>query len=127
MVNQTKPEGFHSITPYFTVNEANAFIDFLINAFDGKEQSRSLRPDGTIANAQVKIGDSIVEISDARPTFPPTTMAIHLYVADVDAVHKNAVNAGATSIREPTNQPYGDRDSFVKDPFGNSWYIATHL
>lgn len=124
---QPIPEGFSSITPYFTVENATGFIDFIARAFNGTEMSRSLRPDGSIAHAYMRIGNSMIELSDATPQFPATTMAIHLYVENVDEMYEQSIREGASSQMPPTNQMYGDRDSYVKDPFGNNWYIATHI
>jgi PhnB protein len=121
------PKGFHSITPYFTVGGAAKFIDFLKNAFGASEASRALDADGTIMNAEVKIGDSIVEVGEAGPSVPPTKMAIHLYVENMDVVYHAAIRAGAHPVREPSFRPYGDHESTVTDPFGNTWYIATHV
>lgn len=124
---QPIPAGFHSVTPYFTVDGGAAFIDFVSAAFNGREMSRSLRPDGSIAHAYMRVGDSMIEVSDARPEFPATRMAIHLYVPNVDQVYEQAVRSGAVAHMPPTDQLYGDRDSYVQDPFGNNWYIATHI
>lgn len=118
--------GFHTITPYLIVDGAAGLIDFLQRAFGGQELLRVPRP-GTerIMHAEVKLGDSIVELADATTEREPMKSAIHLYLDDVDAVHDRAVKAGATVLREPTNQPYGDRESAVRDHWGNHWYIAT--
>jgi PhnB protein len=121
------PKGLHSITPYFSVSGAAKFIDFLKNAFGAGEASRTLHADGTIMHAEVKIGDSIVELSEARPSVPPTKMAVHLYVENMDVVYHAAVRAGAHPVREPSFQAYGDHESTVTDPFGNTWYISTHV
>lgn len=121
------PEGFHSITPYFRVENAQKFIEFLEKAFNAQCLFISNRNDGSIANAQIKIDDSIIEVSDSTMEMPPMYFAIHLYVEDVDFTFQKAVKEGAIAIMQPENREYGDRDSFIKDPFGNSWYIATHL
>jgi PhnB protein len=121
------PKGFHSITPYFSVSGAAKFIDFLKNAFGAAETSQTQNADGTIMHAAVKIGDSMIELSDARPGVPPTRMTIHLYVENMDVVYHAAVRAGAHPVREPSFQAYGDHESTVTDPFGNTWYISTHV
>jgi PhnB protein len=120
------PQGFHSVTPYLIVKGAAELLDFLKQAFDAQEIFRATRPDGTIAHAQVKIGDSFVELSDAHGEWMPRPSAIHLYVNDADAVYQRAIRAGASSLREPADQFYGDREGDVKDPCGNHWFIATH-
>ena len=91
------------------------------------KRSRATRPDGTIAHAEMRIGDSIVEASEARPEWPALTTAIHLYVDDCDAVYERAVRAGATSLMPPEDKHYGERSAAVVDPFGNHWYIGTPL
>ena len=82
-------------------------------------------PDGVIVHAKIKIGDSIIEMSEARGEFQPMPSAFHLYVPDVDSVYRRAIEAGGKSMGEPTDQPYGERSAGVIDPGGNTWYIAT--
>jgi PhnB protein len=120
------PEGFHSITPYLVVEGADRFLEFLKQAFGAEQKLRVPRPDGRIMHAEVRIGDSPVELADANAQYPARPTAIHLYVSDADAVYHRALQAGATSTHEPVDQPYGDREAGVKDAFGNYWYIATH-
>jgi uncharacterized glyoxalase superfamily protein PhnB len=120
------PQGFHSVTPYLVVEGAAQLIEFLEDAFDAQEIFRATRPDGSISHAQVKIGDSFVELADAHGQLKARPGAIHLYVNDADAVYQRAIRAGASSLREPADQFYGDREGDVKDPCGNHWYIATH-
>src|SRR5262249_36755791 len=106
---------------------AARLIDFLTRAFGAKEVFRSTRPDGSIGHAEVQIEDSTVEMGDATAQYPATPSALHLYVQDADAAYKQALRAGATSMQKPTDQPYGDREAGIKDPFGNHWYVATPL
>jgi uncharacterized glyoxalase superfamily protein PhnB len=120
------PDGYHTVTPYLTVQGAAKLIDFLKQAFGAEETERLLRPDGTIGHAEARIGDSVVMLGDATPEFTPMPAMLHLYVTDVDAVYKRALQAGATSLREPADQFYGDRSAGVKDACGNQWWIATH-
>jgi uncharacterized glyoxalase superfamily protein PhnB len=120
------PEGYHTVTPYLVVQGAPKLIDFLKQAFDAQERERMARPDGTIGHAEVKIGDSIVMMSEASEQWKPMPTGIYLYVNDTDAVYKRALQAGATSVMEPANQFYGDRSAGVRDPSGNNWWIATH-
>jgi PhnB protein len=121
------PEGFHTVTPYLIVPGADKLIEFLKKAFGAEEIFRSTRPDGMIMHAQMRIGDSAVELADATAQVKPMPTAIHLYVTDTDVTYKSAMNAGATSIQEPTNVFYGDRSAYVQDAFGNHWYIATRV
>ena len=121
------PTGQHSVTPYLVVEGAAKLIDFIKQAFDGKEEERMARPDGSIMHAQIRIGDSVVMLSDATAQFKPTSAMIHLYLEDADAAYKRAIQAGATSLMEPANQFYGDRSGGVLDPFGTKWWVATHV
>ena len=121
------PEGFHTVTPYLVVKDASKVLDFVKQAFDAKEMHRSVRPDGKIMHAQFRIGDSMVMIADGTPDHPPTPCSLYLYVKDTDALYKSAIKAGGTSIMEPMNMFYGDRNGGVKDPSGNQWWIGTHI
>lgn len=120
------PDGYHSITPYLVVQEAAKLIDFLKQAFEAQEVERITRPDGGIGHAEVRIGDSIVMMSEAGGACAPLPSAMYLYVNDADATYKRALQAGAASTMEPADQFYGDRSAGVKDPAGNQWWIATH-
>ena len=121
------PEGFHTVTPYLIVQGASKLIDFLKQAFEAEEIYRQNMPDGTVMHAQVRIGDSMLMMSDATSQHKPMPSMIYLYVEDVDAVYNRALKAGATSLREPTNEFYGDRSGGVKDFAGNQWWIGTHI
>ncbi len=121
------PEGYHSVTPYLVVNGADKLLDFMKQAFSAEERMRMPRPDGSIAHAETQIGDSVVMVGESSEEVAPASATIHLYVEDCDATYERALGAGATSLREPTNEFYGDRMAGVKDAFGNSWWMATHV
>jgi PhnB protein len=127
MTVQPVPEGYASLTPYLIVRDAPAFIDFLEQAFGGRERMRMAGPDGAIRHGEVDIGNSRVMLADATEGFPPIPAMLHLYVEDVDSVYKQALEAGAESIREPEDQIYGDRMAGLRDRFGNQWWIATRF
>jgi uncharacterized glyoxalase superfamily protein PhnB len=120
-----KPEGFHTVTPYLTVKGAAKLLEFLKQGFGAEELGCHLEPSGRIAHACVRIGDSMVELSDGTEQWPPTPGALHVYVPDVDAVYQQALKAGGTSMQEPKDQFYGERSCAVRDMCGNNWYIAT--
>ena len=121
------PEGYHSLTPYLTVRGAAKAIDFLKRAFGAQITHEPLnRPNGTIMHAEVKIGNSRVMIADESEMAKATTSTLYLYVPNVDSVFQQALKAGGTKIMEPMDMFYGDRNGGITDPFGNSWYIATH-
>jgi PhnB protein len=121
------PEGFRSVTPSFHPRAATRMIEFLKQAFEAHEVARYAAPDGSILHAEAKIGDSMLEMGEAHGPYQPMPSAVYLYVADADGTYKRALEAGATSVRPPVDQPYGDRNASVKDPFGITWYIATHI
>ena len=122
------PDGFHTITPYLVVDGPGNLIDFLKKAFGAKhDHEPTTRPDGTLMHATLKIGDSMLMLSDASEHAQATQVMLYLYVPDVDAAYQKALKAGATSLMEPANQFYGDRGGGVKDPAGNRWFLGTHI
>jgi len=121
------PEGLRTLTPYLALENSRRFIEFIKSAFGAQEKLVVPAPGGGIAHAKVAIGDSILEMSDAHGPYQPMPCGIHLYVPDVDAVYEQALRAGAKSLTPPADQPYGDRSGGVVDPFGNQWFIATHI
>jgi PhnB protein len=102
-------------------------IDFLKNVFVATEVERMTQPDGTVRHAEVKIGDSIVMMGEAGEQWKAMPAMLYVYVKDVDATYKKALAAGATSVREPADQFYGDRSCGVQDASGNQWWISTHI
>jgi PhnB protein len=122
---QKKPEGYRNVTPYLTVSDAAKLIDFLKEAFGATEKVRMPGPGGTVAHAEVEIGDSIVMMgTNPNDLFPAM---LYIYVDDADATYRKALAAGATSHEEPNDTFYGDRRAEVRDQFGNRWSIATHI
>jgi uncharacterized glyoxalase superfamily protein PhnB len=120
------PDGYHSVTPYLTIPGVAKLLDFLKQAFEAQELHRMPRPDGAIMHAEVRIGDSRLMMGEPMGNAQPMFGSLYLYVHDVDAVYKRALQAGATSTSEPADQFYGDRSAGIKDPVGNQWWIATH-
>jgi uncharacterized glyoxalase superfamily protein PhnB len=121
------PDGSHTITPYLVAEGIPKLIEFLKAAFGAQEEYRMPRPDGGIAHAEVKIGDSKLMMGSPMGDFKAKPCSLYLYVEDVDAVYQRAIQAGGTSVREPSDQFYGDRSGGVIDPCGNYWGIATHI
>ena len=120
-------EGFHSLTPYIIVRSASQFIEFAKDVFGAEEKLRvPTREGGRIMHAELKIGDSMIELSDGNEQYPPRPAAIHLYLPETDSVYRRALEAGATSLHPVEEMPYGERSGSVRDPFGNHWYIATY-
>jgi PhnB protein len=121
------PRGYHTVTPYLTVSDANALLEFLQKAFDATVVHAMKGPDGRIGHADVTIGDSHVMLGQARDAASATQAMLYLYVPDCDAWYRRALAAGSTSSSEPQTQFYGDRHGAVKDPWGNQWWLATHV
>jgi uncharacterized glyoxalase superfamily protein PhnB len=119
------PEGYHSVTPYMVVDDAAALMDFLRDAFGAVEVERMTGPQGKVQHGEMRIGDSIVMLGQARDEWKPRPATVYLYVEDVDAVYQRALQAGARSLQEVKDQFYGDRSGGVVDPAGNYWFIAT--
>jgi PhnB protein len=128
------PDGHHTVTPYLIVHDAAGAIEFYKRAFGATEVGRCGAPNGKVGHAEITIGDSRVMLADEFPemgargpaSFGGSPVSIHLYVEDVDAVVATAVAAGAKLERPVKDQFYGDRTGGVKDPFGHTWYVATH-
>jgi uncharacterized glyoxalase superfamily protein PhnB len=123
---QFRPEGFHTVNPYLLVEGADRVLDFLIAAFGAVPVGERFRgPDGKVMHAAVRIGDSMVEVSDAPGEAMPGSL--HMYIEDTDATYRRAMAAGGKALREPLTTFYGDRSAAIVDPGGNSWWIATHI
>ena len=128
------PEGYHTLQIYLAVEDASKAIDFYKEAFGAEETIRMPGPDGSVAHAELQIGDSKLMLSDPFPQSnvrPPSerggpTASIFMYVDDVDAVVPRAVSAGAKVVRQVQDQFYGDRSGSVVDPYGHIWHVATH-
>lgn len=128
------PEGFHTVTAYMGIKGASDAIDFYKRAFNATESFRLNAPDGTVGHAEIRIGDSVIMLADACDQGPfkdpdhlgGTSIGLHLYVKDVDALFEQAVKAGAKVVRPVEDQFYGDRTGGLEDPFGHIWFLATH-
>jgi PhnB protein len=119
---------YRTITPYLVVQDVPQLLDFLQAAFGAQERVRVPRADGSVMHAEVLIGDSIVKMGEPKADMSPTPGAIFLRVDDSDSVYRRALESGATSIMEPTDQPHaGERYGGVKDPCGNLWWPASPL
>ncbi len=135
MSNQSAaPAGYHSVQPYLVFKNTFEAIDFYKRAFDATERLCMKDAAGRVVHAELLIGDSCVMLADENPAhaaysaehYGGSPISLMLYVADCDVTYRQAVEAGATSRREPADQDYGDRSAGVVDPFGYSWYLATH-
>ena len=129
------PDGYHSVTPYLVIRDAARAIDFYKRALGATETFRFNGPDGKIAHAEIKMGDSVIMLADEMPdsehrgpqTLGGTAVSLMVYVEDVDSQVKRAVDAGARIKQPVKDQFYGDRSGTLEDPFGHVWTIATHM
>ena len=128
------PDGYHTLTPYLIVQGASDAIDFYKKALGATETARHTLDDGRIMHAEIRVGDSPIMLADEAPGMGAkdpkafgSPVSLFLYVEDVDASFDRAVEAGAKAIRPVADQDYGDRMGGVEDPFGYSWWLATHV
>lgn len=128
------PQGYHTATPYLTIKNAARALDFYKKAFGAQEVARMDAPDGKVAHAEIKVGDSMIMIAEEMPgsgnrspeSLGGTTASIFLYVDNADAIFDRAVSAGAQVETALADMFWGDRYGRLKDPFGHSWSVATH-
>jgi len=129
------PDGYHSVQPYLMLKNCVQALAFYTQAFGATEKFRMPKPDGRIGHAEMQIGNSVVMMADESPEigawsvehFGGSPVSLMFYTPDCDGVYRRALAAGASSLREPADQPYGDRMAGVRDPFGYQWWIATHV
>jgi PhnB protein len=129
------PQGYHSLTPYLVLSDASRAIEFYKQAFGAKEINRMGAPGGKIGHAELKIGDSMVMLSDEMPgsgnrspkSLGGSPVSIFMYVENVDSVFNQAVKAGAKADMPPQDMFWGDRFGKLTDPFGHLWALATHI
>jgi PhnB protein len=128
------PKGYHSLTPYLIIDGAQRAIEYYCAAFNAQQVMQMPLPEGGIAHAELKIGDSHIMLSDMCPDthlnnpeqLGGTPVSLVLYVEDVDSVFANALALGGTELRPLHDQFYGDRSGTLKDPFGHIWTVSTH-
>lgn len=127
MSSSYKPQGHTSVAPYLVVDGANGTIDFLKRTFDAVELTRYPGAEGKIMHAEVRIDDTVVMLADGGPGFPASASHVHVYVPDVDATYRRALEAGATSVQEPVKKEDPDKRGGVKDAGGTTWWIGTKV
>ena len=126
MSTHWKPEGYTTVSPYLVVRGAAREMDFLEQVFDAQRLRRYDLPDGSVMHAEVRIGDTVIMLGDAGGDWPPVPCHLHVYVEDVDAAYRRALENGAEPVQEPVQKtPEDDRRGGVKSPAGNTWWIAT--
>ncbi|HEX8831285.1 MAG TPA: VOC family protein [Longimicrobium sp.] len=127
MTSAHKPQGYTTVSPYLIVNGAGGTIEFLSRVFGGVELRRFADETGKIFHAEVRIDDTVLMIADGVEGWPPVQGHVHVYVADVDATYRLALDAGAESVQEPVQKEDEDKRGGVKDPGGTTWWIATRV
>ena len=124
---QPVPEGYATVAPWIVTRDTAREIEFLAAAFDGEELGRMQQEDGSIVHAEVRIRDFVVLLFDAKENWPDTPALLRLYLNDIDEVFAKALRAGATSVTELRDSPWGDRGGRVRDPLGNIWWLVEHV
>ena len=124
---QSVPKGFRTVTPFVMVAGADRVIKFAQHAFDARQIERLDHDDGTVWHAQLQIADSMIMVADVQDKHPAMPCCIYLYLPDVDAAHRRALEAGGEEIEALADRFYGDRSGGVRDAAGNVWWLATHI
>jgi PhnB protein len=125
---QPVPKGYHTVTPLLMVSDAQGLLDFIEQGLNGKTEFKMKDNDGKIVHASAKIGDSQIMLGDVMGGYEPITAMLYLYVEDADELYKQALTfKGTKAKRELRDEFYGDRSGSVEDPWGNTWWIATHI
>ncbi|WP_437549822.1 VOC family protein [Sorangium sp. So ce327] len=127
MSSHHKPDTYSTVSPYLIVDGASATIDFLVKVFGAVELRRFPNAEGKLQHAEVRIDDTVVMIADGADGWPPIPSYVHVYVSDVDATYRRALEAGATSVQEPVKKADEDKRGGVRDAGGTTWWIATKV
>jgi PhnB protein len=122
-----KPDGYTSVAPYLIVSGAAKTLAFLERAFGAVEIRRFPGPHGSIMHAEVRLDDTVVMLADGVEDWPPVASHVHVYVPDVDAAYRRALEAGANSVQKPTKKDDADKRGGVIDPGGTTWWISTKI
>ena len=116
-----------TVTPYFTIDNADDLIEFVKSVFDGHLIKENRYENGSIQHARLKIGNSIIMLNQSTNEYRANVSQTHLYVIDVEATYKAALQLGASSLMEPNHRPHGDKMAGIEDPCGNIWWIASEI
>lgn len=121
------PEGYSNVIPYLICKDTNKVIEFAEKTFGAKLSNINKGEDGTVYHATIHIRDSAVMLSEGSEKYPAVPAMMYIYVENTDEVYKKGLEAGGKSLREPTDEFYGDRSCGLEDSSGNQWWIASHL
>ena len=127
MSKNYKPGDSSTVSPYLIVDGANETIEFLKEVFGAVEVRRFPDAEGKLRHAEVRIDDSVIMVADGAPGWPPIQTNVHIYVPDVDATYRRALDAGAVSVQEPVKKEDEDKRGGIKDASGTTWWIATKV
>ena len=127
MASTHRPDGYNSVSPYLVLDGASGTIDFLARVFGAVELRRFADGDGRVVHAEVRIEDTVLMLADGTEGWPPLPAHVHVYVPDVDATYRRALEAGAESVQEPVKKEDEDKRGGVKDAGGTTWWIATRV
>ena len=127
MSTSHKPAGYGAVSPYLVVDGAAGTIEFLVRVFGAVELRRYAAADGKVMHAELRIDDAVLMIADGAPGWPPVAAHVHVYVPDVDATWRAALEAGAESVQEPVKKDDEDKRGGVRDAGGTTWWIATRV
>ncbi|HYH78568.1 MAG TPA: VOC family protein [Longimicrobium sp.] len=127
MSDTHKPQGYSTVSPYLVVDGAAGTIEFLVRVFGAVELRRFPGPDGRVMHGEVRIDDTVVMVADGVEGWPPVASHVHVYVPDVDATWRAALQAGATPVQEPVRKEDEDKRGGVKDAGGTTWWISTKV
>ena len=127
MSSSHKPTNYSTVSPYLIVDGASDTIAFLVGVFGAVELRRFPDAAGKLMHAEVRIDDTVLMVADGGAGWPPMPSHVHVYVSDVDATYKRAIEAGATSVQEPVKKDDDDKRGGVKDAGGTTWWIATKV
>ena len=123
----TAPDGYTSVAPWVVTDDTGAFLDFVTEVFDGEEVGRVVTEDGSIGHGETRVGDTVVLAFDRRPEWPVMPSLLRVFVPDADAAFVKAVAAGAHVVTDLSDSAFGQRGGRVKDPFGNVWWVVSHV
>ncbi|MFJ9930032.1 Uncharacterized conserved protein PhnB, glyoxalase superfamily [Streptomyces misionensis] len=121
------PEGYTTVAPWVVTDDTGAFLDFVTQAFGGEELGRVLTEDGLIGHGEIRVGDTVVLAFDRHADWPPTPSLLRVFVADADEAFARAVAAGGQIVTPLADDAFGQRGGRVKDPFGNIWWVVSHV
>jgi PhnB protein len=121
------PDGYHSVSVFLMLESIEQEIEFVRKVFDARISGEVRGPNGSLRYAEARIGNSLIMMDKARTGHPATRSMLHVWTDDVKGLHARALEAGATSIEEPTDQTYGNREAGIQDRQGNTWWIAQRI